>query len=401
MPTERLYYHDPYATDFDATVTSVAARDNCLLVRLDRTAFYPTSGGQPFNTGRLGMARVVDVFEAEDTDVVHVVKAVDPIEAGDHPHGAVDWQRRFDHMRQHSGQHVLSAACDRLFGVSTVSFHLGAETSTIDIARELTASEIAAVEDEANRIVGENRPVTIRFASAEEASRLPLRKEPARQGTIRLIEVESFDLSACGGTHVSATGAIGLIGVISCERFKGGQRLEFVCGGRVLKRLRTLRDAVAGSIRLLSVLPDELPSAIDRLQADAKDRGRAIVALQNELARYRAEEMAEAAETTARLRLVCRAIDADAKELKTLASAITTRPGLVAVLTSTSPPVLVVIARSPDVEIRSNDVLSALTALFGGRGGGKPDLAQGGGLSGPVAEILAEARRLIGLGQSL
>ena len=239
-----------------------------------------------------------------------------------------------------------------------------------------------------------------RFVSAEEAGRLPLRKEPARQGTLRLIEVAGFDLSACGGTHVSTTGAIGLIGVSSWERFKGGQRLEFVCGGRALNRLRTFRDAVAGSIRLLSVLPGELPSSIERLQADAKDRSRAIAALQNELAGYRAEEMAAAAETTARGRLVCRAIDADARELKTLASAVTARPGLVAVLTSTSVPALIVIARSPDVEFRSNEVLSGLMARFGGRGGGKADLAQGGGLSGPIAEIFAEARRLIGVGSA-
>src|SRR5262249_8763201 len=155
----------------------------------------------------------------------------------------IDWRRRFDHMQQHTGQHVLSAAIDRLFHVRTVSFHLGAGTSTIDVARELTAREITDAENEANRIVWEDRPVAIRYASAAGAARLPLRKESLREGTLRLIDVEEFDLSACGGTHVSRTGAIGLIGVASSERFKGGHRLEFVCGGRALDRFRLLRDA--------------------------------------------------------------------------------------------------------------------------------------------------------------
>src|SRR5262252_4233926 len=159
-------------------------------------------------------------------------------EPGASLHGAIDWDRRFDHMQQHTGQHVLSAAFDKLFGVRTVSFHLGGAVSTIDLAREMSEAEIAAAETEANRIVWEDRPVTIRFADAEEAARLPLRKESVRGGTLRLIEVEQFDLSACGGTHVARTGGIGLIAVASWERFRGGQRLEFLCGGRALTGYR-------------------------------------------------------------------------------------------------------------------------------------------------------------------
>ena len=161
-------------------------------------------------------------------------------EPGQVVHGEIDWPRRFDHMQQHTGQHVLSAAFDQLFGVRTVSFHLGAAVSTIDLAREMSPAEIAAAEAEANRVVWEDRPVAIRFADAEEAARLPLRKEPARGGMLRLIDVEDFDLSACGGTHVARTGGIGVIAVASWERFKGGQRLEFLCGGRALAGYRTL-----------------------------------------------------------------------------------------------------------------------------------------------------------------
>ena len=184
--------------------------------------------------------------------------------------GVVDWPRRFDHMQQHTGQHVLSAAFVRLFGVKTVSFHLGADVSTIDLAREVTPKEIAAAEDEANRIVWEDRPVTIRYATAEEAAALPLRKESTRTGTLRLIDVEGFDLSACGGTHVSRTGAIGLIAVTAWERFKGGHRLEFACGGRVLVRFRTLRDVTAAAVRALSVLPADVASGIERAAGGAQ-----------------------------------------------------------------------------------------------------------------------------------
>ena len=288
--TDRLYYLDPYLHAFDAAIERVEARGDRVVVTLDRTAFYPSSGGQPFDTGILGRWRVVDVVDEEDGSIAHVVEPrtldTDPRtdrhpEPGSVVRGAVDWPRRFDHMQQHTGQHVLSAAFDRLFGVRTVSFHMGAAVSTIDLARELSPAEIAAAETDANRIVWEDRPVGIRFATAEEAAAMPLRKEPARGGTLRLIDVEGFDLSACGGTHVARTGGIGIIAVASWERFKGGQRLSFLCGGRALGGYRALRDAVSGAVRLLSVLPDELPASIERLQAEAKEQKKAMVRLQS------------------------------------------------------------------------------------------------------------------------
>ena len=219
--TNRLYYTDPYLQAFDATVTAVDRVGDRTVVALDRTAFYPTSGGQPYDTGTLGALRVVDVFDRDDGSIAHVVEGIPP-QPGQQVRGEIDWRRRFDHMQQHTGQHVLSAAFEHLFRVRTVSFHLGADVSTIDLARETTAAEIDAAEREANRVVWEDRPVTIRFASAEEAASLPLRKEPKREGTLRLIDVERFDLSACGGTHVARTGAIGIIAVAAWERFKGG-----------------------------------------------------------------------------------------------------------------------------------------------------------------------------------
>jgi alanyl-tRNA synthetase len=316
-------------------------------------------------------------------------------QAGQKIHGVIDWARRFDHMQQHTGQHVLSAAFDRLFSDRTMSFHLGSDASTIDLARELTLPDLIAAEDEANRIVWENRAVTVRFASAEEAARLPLRKESARAGALRLIDVDGFDLSACGGTHVARTGEIGVISIGAWERFKGGQRLAFHCGGRAVRRLRALGATAAAGARLLSVPPADVPDAIQRQQAEAKEQRRALAALQSELTRYRAAELAARAEPTVRGRLVAGALEADAGTLKTLASAMTEQGGLIVVLVSTARPALVAVSRSADVNLSSSDVLARLTAKFGGRGGGKPELAQGGGLDAPPDAILEEARRVV------
>jgi len=417
--TDRLYYTDAYRREFDASVVRVDRRDGRTGVVLDRSAFYPTSGGQPFDVGTIdggperaarhppahptagrpfqGRLQVIDVVD-EDGEIAHVVDGdVQGLVSGQQVHGVIEWTRRFDHMQQHTGQHVLSAAIDRLFGVRTVSFHLGTGSSTIDLSRELARGEMLAAETEANRIVWDNHPVSIRYASAEEVAALPLRKESAREGTLRLVDIEGFDLSACGGTHVSATGGIGVIAIGATERFKGGQRVEFFCGGRALTAFRSMRETLSGAVRVLSVLPDELPAAIEKLQADARDRQKTIASLQQDLARYRADEYVASAEQTAAGRLVACAVDADANGLKSLASAMTSRPGHIAVLVSTSRPALVVVARSQDVAVAANQIIAALTAKFGGRGGGKPDLAQAGGLDAEPGTILDAARAAIGL----
>jgi len=390
----RLYYTDPARLAFEGRVQSsepaTGAHAGSWAVRLDDTAFYPTTGGQPFDTGRLGDARVTDVLEDEAGEVIHVVDR--PLPVGSVVAGLVDAPRRLDHRQQHSGQHVLSAAFIRTANVPTLSFHLGAAVSTIDLAREVTPAEIAAAEDAANAVVLEHRPVTIRFVSAEEAAALPLRKEPKRGGELRLIDIADWDLSACGGTHVAHTGEIGPIAVRGWERFKGGSRVEFVCGGRTLAAFRELRDTVTASSRLLSVLPGELPAAIGRLQEEARDLRRAQRDAQAELAGFRAGALADAAEPAGPHRAVLAAIPgADGNGLKALAAALVTRPGIVAVLVSDTRPALAVVARSADLGVDAAAVFKALAGRFGGKGGGRPDLAQGGGLEADAAEILAAA----------
>ena len=391
--TERLYYTDPYLREFDAQVVRVDDTDGQRSIVLDRTAFYPTSGGQPFDVGRLGDLRVVDVIEDEDHSLRHVV-ATSPaaLAVGAVVHGTVDWDRRFDHMQQHTGQHVLSAAFDALLGARTESFHLGATSATIDLGREVSPAEIARAEADANRIVWEDRPVRIRFADAAEAAAMPLRKESGREGTLRLIDVEGYDLSACGGTHVARTGAIGIIAIASWEKFRTGTRVEFVCGGRALRAFHGLRDTSAETVRLLSVHAREVPEAIERIQMDAKDARRRIKELHAQLARHEAAALADAASDS---RVVVHVLEGwDQNGLKTIASAICEREGYTAVLFNAPSPSAVVITRGKGATTDAAALLQQLTEKFGGKGGGRPDLAQGGGLLGDPQQMSAFARSI-------
>jgi alanyl-tRNA synthetase len=385
-----IYYSDPQRAEFDAIVVRATTIGDRPAVVLDTTAFYPTSGGQPFDTGAVGDARVLDVVE-EGGEILHVLDRVLPV---DRPvRGRIDWARRFDHMQQHTGQHILSAAFDKLSSARTVGFHLGAVVSTVDLSIPLSAQAIAAAEAETNRVIWEDRPVSIRFVSDEEAAALPLRKEPDRTGILRVIEVEGYDLSACGGTHVARTGSIGVVAVLSSERLRGGTRVEFVCGGRAARALHTYGDAVAGCIRHISVAPEELPGAIERLQGESKDQRKALRALQERLAGYEAVELATRAQPADGVKRLVEAIDGrDQNGLKAMAVAICANPGFEVALFSTVAPFVVVVARSRDAHLDSSAVLRTLLARFGGRGGGKADLAQAGGLSGSLPEILEAAR---------
>jgi len=392
--TERIYYTEPALLEFDATIRACDTLDGRTVATLDRTAFYPTSGGQPFDTGTLGAANVIDVIDLPDGGIGHVLDRALP--SGASVHGSVNGPRRFGHMQQHTGQHILSAAFDRLFAARTVGFHLGADVSTLDLDKVLSAESMARAQAEANRIVWENRDVTIRFASEEEAASIQLRKEPARSGRLRLIEVAGFDISACGGTHVARAGEVGIIAVKSWEKFRGGMRLEFVCGGRALAEFVVLRDAVAGCIRLISVSPLELPAAIERVQGENKDLRRVIRDQQDRLAVFEAAEMVARGKKKGTVTLVLEiAAGYDQAGLKAIAASAAARGGVVSGLISATEPVLVVLARSVDLSVDVAAILKTLLAQVGGKGGGKPDLAQGGGMTGSPAEIKAAIQAII------
>ncbi len=390
---ERVYYTNPTCSEFTATVLSSWWLDGRPAVSLSRTAFYPTSGGQPCDAGTLGNRRVVDVVDLDDR-VVHVLDG--ELAKGEVVTGVIDWVRRSDHMQQHSGQHVLSAAFDQLLSNPTVGFHMGIETSTIDLARDVSSADLVRVEDEANRIVWADRAIEIRFVSPDEAKRLPLRKEPGREGTLRLIDIEGVDLSACGGTHVRRTGEVGMVAITSFERFKGGARVGFVCGARALQSHRAQRAVVDESVKVLSVVPSGVPMAIERLQRDIKEYRKSVKELREALAVHEARVLLDGASQVGGVRVIVRECAGhDATTLKSMALELTAAPNVAVALFTSTNPTQVLVARSSGTQLDAAAILSELLRLYGGKGGGKSDLAQGGGLTGDLRQILWTASGLL------
>src|SRR2546429_4485128 len=290
--TERLYYHDSRLLEFDASVVSLSERDDGrIAVTLDRTAFYPTGGGQPNDTGTLGDARVIDCIDAEDDGILHVIQGPIP-EIGDAVHGKVDWLRRLDHIQQHTGQHMLSQALIKLFDAPTHSFRMLEHECEIDVTLEDPSDErIEQAVDLANRIIWESRAVTVRQVSSEEAATLPLRKEPAREGQLRLIEIDDFDLTPCGGTHAKSTGEVGIIAMRSWERAKGLTRIQFMAGVRVLNDYRKANCTAAEVATSFSAGRDDSPALVTRLIDENKKLARRVRELDEIACRVEAEEI--------------------------------------------------------------------------------------------------------------
>jgi alanyl-tRNA synthetase len=401
--TERLYSTDSFLTNFNAVVTDIqevsrASGQSLWRVALDRSAFYPTGGGQPYDVGTLIAisrsgaeltAEIVDVEEDEHGEVWH--HTAKPLIAGTAVRGSVDATRRLDHMQQHSGQHLLSAAFIEACGARTVSFHLGEASSTIDIdVDNLTASTLEQVEERANQIIAEDRPVTMSVVPRERAESLlaagELRKLPPRQGDLRIITIADFDRNACGGTHVRSTGQIGGLYLRGLEKVKQGLRVEFVCGLRAARRARNDFDRLTEAARQLSVGFEEVPQAIQRLQTDAKQTAKHTLKLTNELARYHAAELIAQTPIKDGVRLIqlqlTAADQADASYAKMLASKIAAQlKQTVAILgwkpDDASTPATVVLSRSADLEFDCGTVLRTTLAAHSGRGGGSKDMAQG------------------------
>jgi len=298
--TKRLYYHDTFLHEFEGTVTDVINGDKPA-VKLDQTAFYPTSGGQVFDTGTIkgdaGEARVEQVEETENGEIVHYINPADfeNVRPGMKVRGTIDTFRRRDHMQQHSGQHVLSAAFERLYKMPTVSFHMGAETCTIDLATAgVNDEQLKKAEVLANQIVFENRPVGIRFVSLDEAKTLGLRKLPdVGKDELRLIDISDFDLCACGGTHVETTAQIGMILVRKLEKAKQGYRVEFVCGDRALRAARKDFEALTQAAALYSAALGEVPANVQKSLEEIKAGQKQQHKLMEELAEFWAERLVQ------------------------------------------------------------------------------------------------------------
>ncbi len=401
--SNRLYYTDPALHEFDSVVEETIPASNGQPrpgVVLRQTAFYPTSGGQVYDTGWLaddsgGRARVAEVAETEDGKVVHYLEGdARSLPAGTIVHGSVDGFRRRDHMQQHSGQHVLSAAFIDLYQMPTVSFHMGEDTCSIDLSVPvITLEQIAAGEKRANEIIFENRPVRIRFVSRGEAEELGLRKlPPAERDDLRLIEIADFDLSACGGTHVSATGQIGCILLRKTEKVKQGTRLEFVCGGRAVAIARRDYNALTEAAGLFSTQLWDVPTQIRRNFEEAKTLRREREDALEQLA----EAMASAAlkDTGSEKKVIVRVFhDRDIAFAKLFAQKATrTGPPAVALVASTQGSPGLVFAQSTGGNADMGALLKQVLASVGGRGGGSRDFAQGGAPPGNnVEQLLKQA----------
>jgi alanyl-tRNA synthetase len=401
--TERLYYTDSRLLEFDARVIDLSERDDgAVAVTLDRTAFYPTGGGQPNDTGTLGEARVVDCIDAEDAGVLHVIQGPTP-EIGDPVHGRVDWLRRLDHMQQHTGQHILSAAFVKLFEAPTRSFRVLEHECEIDVALDNPSDErIEQAVDLANQIVWESRPVKISEVSSEEAASLPLRKEPARAGELRVIEISDFDLTPCGGTHAKSTGEVGVIAVRSWERAKGLTRIQFMAGIRVLADYRKANRTATDVAAMFSAGREDSPALVAKLVEENKKLGRRVRELDEIACRVEAEELLKSSRLEAGYRppdtmVVARVFaDRDADSLKHLALALVTHPNVIAFLGSRDGNTArLVFARSANAPGDMNALMRKACELIDGRGGGKPDMAQGGGKNiAALDEALAAATLL-------
>ena len=368
--TTRLYYTDAYRTAFTSAVVERA--DDGRRVYLEETVFYPTSGGQPHDVGTLGGIAVVDVVDEGDR-VAHMLAAP---ATGDRLEGRIDWRRRFDHMQQHTGQHLLSAVLEELFGARTVSVHFGADASTLDLDVEaITRDQLVRAEERANEIVAEDRPVNVSFEDAAEAK--GLRKASEREGTLRIVSIEGVDRSACGGTHVRTTGAIGAVLVRRVEKIRKSARVEFVCGLRAAKRAGADYAALTSIAGTLSCAIDEAPGVVQSQTAQLKDAESVRRKLERELAEYRARELHARTAPDERGRRVGRVDDAPSMdELRVLAQVYATLPGAVLAGTVANPP-SVLFAAAEDTGIDAGRTLREALTKVGGRGGGSPRVAQG------------------------
>ena len=418
--TKRLYYDRSEIHEFDSIVeeiTSPSPEQPRPAVILRETAFYPTSGGQVHDTGWLPLVvgdrvddreaerlRVIEVADAEDGRIVHYLEAPAKLPLpGAAVHGSIDLERRLDHMQQHTGQHVLSAAFIELYQMPTVSFHMGEDYCSIDLATPAVSPEqILAAEKRANQIVFENRPVRIRYVSRAEAEKLGLRKlPPAERDELRLIEIADFDLSACGGTHVGASGQIGSIVLRKSERVRQGTRVEFVCGGRAVRMARRDYSALSEAAALFSAhlwdVPEQIRKSIEESKLSRKQKDDALDQLAElmALAALQSQPDNDQSQTTGRKIVVRSFSDRDISFAKLFAQKVTrANVPVIALVASTVDPPGLVFAQAAGGSADMGALLKQVLSSVGGRGGGSHDFAQGGVPAGSnidVERLLREA----------
>ena len=382
----RRYYQDAYTTTFSTTITEKFIEGNRAAIVLDFTYFYPTSGGQPADRGWIDQIPVNDVTVREpDGAVLHWLPRTQAkgLTIGQTISGVVDWNRRLDHMQQHTGQHILSQAFIRLAEAETVGFHLSDNNVTIDLEMaEMDTAVLTSVEQLANQIIWQNRPITVQFVTRSAAKTLPIRKIPATNGDeLRLVHIQDFDLTACGGTHVSQTGGVGLLKIIKTEKRGEKLRVEFACGGRALQDYGQKHEIISALTTTFTTGADQLTEAVVRLREEARETQRHLKKEQQERQRLAALQFLNEGDKLGDVTIVKQLFaDQDQTDLKSLASQLTQHPGVIVLLGQVGTKTQFVFARSETAPGNMKLLLStAFAALGQGGGGGSPIYAQGGG----------------------
>jgi alanyl-tRNA synthetase len=391
--TERLYYRNSFLREFDAQVISCEKEGERWKVVLDRTAFYPTSGGQPHDTGKLGDVPVIEVADAEQK-VVHYASAAVPVGP---VHGVIEWPRRIDHMQQHTGQHLLSAAFIELFGFQTVSFHLGTEISTIDLdTPAVIPKQLEEAERRVNEVIFEDKPVVVRFGTAEELVEAGIRKKVEREGILRAIEVEGFDRQPCGGTHLERTGQAGLLLIRKLERRRDQCRVDFVCGFRALAAARSDFSTLTQAASLLSCGLGEVPAVLGKLIEERRVQHGTVKRLEERLAEHEARELLASQPSTGALRVIASALEeATPSYLGLLAAKLVAEANVVAVLASRASG-HIVFAQTKGLPHDMGALLRDATKQFAGKGGGAKDFAQGSVMDVvKAADVIAHAKKIL------
>jgi alanyl-tRNA synthetase len=392
--TIRLFYDSQYLKSFTARITKVGDSDRGVHVCLDQTAFYPTSGGQPHDTGTIDGLPVMDVWE-EDGEIWHLLDSVpENVEVL----GRINWTRRFDHMQQHTGQHILSKAFIEAMGVNTIGFQISSESSTIDLdLSSITLRKTQEVEEIANHMASDNHPVVIHYISKEDATSIRFRKTPQVDGTIRVIWIIGVDISACGGTHVSATGEIGLIKITSFERYKSKLRISFLCGYRAFRNYQKLYQNITQISKDLSISKDELPQAVARLKNEISLTTKALKNARKEIMEIEADRLWNNAQLISGRKYIHAYLeDRDYEDLMVLVNKLRSFPTTVILLAiREAQNIRLVCSRSTDMEgVDAGKMIQTAVNLLNGKGGGTSEMAHGGApITDPqtVIEVLSQS----------
>lgn len=389
--TRKLYLENQYQRSFSSVVVEAAKIDGKPGIILEQTAFYPTSGGQPHDTGTLNGVAVIDVIENDQQQIIHLLEQ--PLMSNG-VEGQIHWERRFDHIQQHTGQHLLSQALIQICEAETLSFHLGEESSTIDVDKNgIEPKKLLNAEHLANTIVYENRDVVSYLVKKEELDRFPVRKAPTVEENIRILEIKDFDYSPCGGTHCSKTGEIGIIKMTKAENYKGGTRIHFLCGGRALRDYQQKTIVVGEVSEIMSSGESDLAANVQKLQDDTKMLRRDYNHLTRQFLDYEAKALVAECELYGEIQLLTRIFhNRNPKDLKILAAKILEQlPNTVILFGAIfEGKASLIFQRSEDLSFHIGELMKSACKIINGGGGGQPQQAQGGG---PETEKLEEALR--------